>query len=67
MEQLRRSVVKPTFKSDTEYITESDELAGIEIKMNKSRVTEDVPIHFRKETTLGPNVDVAESHVSIQD
>ena len=46
MEQLRRSVVKPTFKSDTEYITESDELAGIEIKMNKSRVTEDVPIHF---------------------
>ena len=46
MEQLRRSVVKPTFKSDTEYITESDELAGIEIKMNKSRVTEDVPVHF---------------------
>ena len=46
MEQLRRSVVKPTFKSDTEYITESDELAAIEIKMNKSRVTEDVPIHF---------------------
>ena len=46
MEQLRRSVVRPTFKSDTEYITESDELAGIEIKMNKSRVTEDVPIHF---------------------
>ena len=46
MKQLRRSVVKPTFKSDTEYITESDELAGIEIKMNKSRVTEDVPIHF---------------------
>ena len=46
MDQLRRSVVKPTFKSDTEYITESDELAGIEIKMNKSRVTEDVPIHF---------------------
>ena len=46
MEQLRRSVVKPTFRSDKEYVTESDELAGIEIKMNKSRVTEDVPIHF---------------------
>ena len=46
MEQLRRSVVKPTFRSDKEYVIESDELAGIEIKMNKSRVTEDVPIHF---------------------
>ena len=46
MKEWRRSVVKPTFRSDEEYITESNELAGIEIKMNKSRVTEDVPIHF---------------------
>ena len=45
-EQMRRSVVKPTFICDEEYVTENDELAAIEVKMHKTRITDDVPIHF---------------------
>ena len=45
-EQIRRSVIKPTFICDEEYVTENDELAAIEVKMKKTRITDDVPVHF---------------------
>ena len=45
-EEVRRNFVKPTFVCDTELLTESNQLAGIEVKMNKTSVCDDVPVHF---------------------
>ena len=45
MEEMRRSMVKPTFLSHEDFTTETDELVAMEIKMAKSRVMDDVPFH----------------------
>ena len=46
MEEMRRSMVKPTFKSSEVFTTDDDSVVALEIKMSKTRITDDVPFHF---------------------
>ena len=45
-EEVRKSTVKPTFINDIDFVTECDELAATEIKMRKTKIVDDLPVHF---------------------
>ena len=38
--------MKPTFICDTEFITETGDLAATEVKRHKTKVVDDLPVHF---------------------